>query len=230
MNELRGGAQLLSLKPFTLVCGHYGCGKTNLSLNLAVDLAKSGKQVSLVDLDIVNPYFRSSDYRRVAEGAGVRVIAPGYAGSTLDSPALPAEIFSVFESPGHVIFDVGGDDVGATALGRFAPKIQKIDYELLYVVNKYRPNTAEAAGAEELLREIEAASRLKATGVVNNSHLMVFTEAETIRASLPYAEQTARELGLPLRFTTAPENVAAALGDVENLYPVKIYVKTPWME
>ncbi len=230
MNELRGGTQLLSLKPFTLVCGHYGCGKTNLSLNLAVDLAKSGKQVSLVDLDIVNPYFRSSDYRRVAEEAGVRVIAPGYAGSTLDSPALPAEIFSVFESPGHVIFDVGGDDVGATALGRFAPKIQKIDYELLYVVNKYRPNTAEAAGAEELLREIEAASRLKATGVVNNSHLMGFTEAETIRASLPYAEQTARELGLPLRFTTAPENVAAALGDVENLYPVKIYVKTPWMD
>lgn len=221
---------MLSLKPFTLVCGHYGCGKTNLSLNLAVDLAKSGKQVSLVDLDIVNPYFRSSDYRRVAEGAGVRVIAPGYAGSTLDSPALPAEIFSVFESPGHVIFDVGGDDVGATALGRFAPKIQKIDYELLYVVNKYRPNTAEAAGAEELLREIEAASRLKATGVVNNSHLMGFTEAETIRTSLPYAEQTARELGLPLRFTTAPESVAAALGDVENLYPVKIYVKTPWME
>jgi hypothetical protein len=195
-----------------------------------VDLAKSGKQVSLVDLDIVNPYFRSSDYRRVAEEAGVRVIAPGYAGSTLDSPALPAEIFSVFEAPGHVIFDVGGDDVGATALGRFAPKIQKIDYELLYVVNKYRPNTAEAAGAEELLREIEAASRLKATGVVNNSHLMGFTEAETIRASLPYAEQTARELWLPLRFTTAPENVAAALGDVENLYPVKIYVKTPWMD
>ncbi len=221
---------MVELKPFTLICGHYGCGKTNLSLNLAVDLAKSGKQVSLVDLDIVNPYFRSSDFRAVAEEAGVRVIAPGYAGSTLDSPALPAEIFSVFESTGWVIFDVGGDDVGATALGRFAPKIAQKDYDLLYVVNKYRPITAEAAGAEELLREIEAASRLKATGVVNNSHLMQLTEPETIRAGVPYAEQTARELGLPLRFTTAPEAVAAELGDVENLYPVKIYVKTPWME
>lgn len=219
----------MDFKPFTLICGHYGCGKTNLSLNIAADIAAQGKKVSLVDLDIVNPYFRSSDYRNVAENAGVRLIAPGYAGSTLDSPALPAEIFSVFDSDGYVIFDVGGDDVGATALGRFAPKISRIDYDMLYVVNKYRPITADSASAAELLGEIEAASRLKATGVINNSHLMHLTTAETIRESLPYAGQTAEELNLPLRFTTAPESVSGELGDVDNLYEVKIYVKTPWM-
>ena len=216
------------VKPFTLICGHYGCGKTNLSLNIALDLAQRGEKVSLVDLDIVNPYFRSSDYRELAEKAGVRLIAPGYAGSTLDSPALPAEIFSVFDSDGYVLFDVGGDDVGATALGRFAPRISRMDYDMLYVVNRYRPITADAGSAEELLGEIEKASRLKATGVVNNSHLMGLTTEKTIMDAVEYGEQTARELGLPLRFTTAPETVAEKL-DINNIYPVKIYVKTPWM-
>lgn len=219
----------MDFKPFTLICGHYGCGKTNLSLNIAADIAARGEKVALVDLDIVNPYFRSSDYRDVAEKAGIRLIAPGYAGSTLDSPALPAEIFSVFDFDGFVIFDVGGDDVGATALGRFAPKISRIDYDMLYVVNKYRPITADSSSAAELLGEIESASRLKATGVINNSHLMHLTTAETVRDSIPYAKRTADELNLPLHFTTAPEGVSDGLSDIDNLYRVKIYVKTPWM-
>ena len=217
-----------TLNRITLVTGHYGCGKTNLSLNLALDFARRGEKVAVVDLDIVNPYFRSSDYDELLENAGVRLIAPRYARSALDVPSLPAEIYSVFDSiDGRVVIDVGGDDAGATALGRYASRFSGLDYTMLYVVNKFRPLTAESREAAELLGEIETASRLKATAVVNNSHLMGGTTEETILGSLDYAAESARLLGLPLLFTTAPRAIAETL-TVPDIYPVDIHVRTPW--
>jgi DhnA family fructose-bisphosphate aldolase class Ia len=143
-------------------------------------------------------------------------------------PSLPAEIYSVFDSiDGRVIIDVGGDDAGATALGRYAAKFAGLEYTMLYVVNKYRPLTAESGEAAELLGEIETASRLKATAVVNNSHLMGGTTAETILSSVEYAEEAARMLGLPLLFTTAPRAIADKL-TCPDIYPVDIHVRTPW--
>ena len=214
-------------KKFTIICGHYGCGKTNLSLNLAIDAAKAGRNVTLVDMDIVNPYFRSSEYIPLLKEHGISIIAPSFANTTLDTPSLSAEIYRVFDTEGDVIIDAGGDDAGATALGSFAPRICKIDYDMLYVVNHYRPLASEAGTASEILREIEAASRLHATGVVNNSHLKQFTTAETILDSVPFAEETAKALGLPLRFTTAPRDIAEGLR-VSGLYPIDIFVRTPW--
>ncbi|NMA37893.1 MAG: ParA family protein [Papillibacter sp.] len=227
MRQRKDGLNI-NFKPYTIICGHYGCGKTNLSLNIAFDLVSQGKSVTMVDLDIVNPYFRSSDYIDKLRESGIKMKAPGSSGTTLDMPALPAEIAATFDSGDYVLIDVGGDDAGATALGRFASKIKKLDYDLLYVINKYRPLTAESKAAAQLLSEIEAASRLKATGVVNNSHLMQFTDEETIVSTLPFAEETARALGLPLRFTTAPRDVAERL-KLDNIYPIDIHVKTPWM-
>ena len=219
---------LTTLNRITLVTGHYGCGKTNLSLNLALDFARRGEKCAVVDLDIVNPYFRSSDYDELLEKNGVRLIAPRYARSALDVPSLPAEIYSVFDSiDGRVIIDVGGDDAGATALGRYAAKFAGLEYTMLYVVNKYRPLTAESGEAAELLSEIETASRLKATAVVNNSHRMGGTAGETILSSVEYAEEAARMLGLPLLFTTAPRAIANKL-TCPDIYPVDIHVRTPW--
>lgn len=217
-----------SLKRITLVTGHYGCGKTNLSLNLALDFARRGVKCAVVDLDIVNPYFRSSDYDELLEANGIRLIAPRYARSALDVPSLPAEIYSVFDSiDGRVIIDVGGDDAGATALGRYAAKFAGLEYDMLYVVNKYRPLTAESGEAAEILTEIETASRLKATAVANNSHLMDGTTEDTVAGSLDYAADTAKLLGLPLLFTTAPRAMADKL-TVPDIYPVDIHVRTPW--
>ena len=220
---------------FTVVTGHYGSGKTNLSINLALDLAAFYDEVMLVDLDIVNPYFRSSDYTSMLAERGVRVISPTFAGTTLDTPSLSGAVSAAFDTTGAVIFDVGGDDVGATALGRYAKEIASIDHEMLYVINHYRNLTAEPAEAAALLAEIESACHLKATGVVNNSHLRDETTAQTVLHSLGFARDTAALLGLPLRFTTIPERLAAELsgmagaaGFVENAYPITIHVRTPW--
>ncbi len=217
-----------TLKRITLVTGHYGCGKTNLSLNLALDFARRGEKCAIVDLDIVNPYFRSSDYDELIESHGIRLIAPRYARSALDVPSLPAEIYSVFDSiDGRVIIDVGGDDAGATALGRYASKFASVEYDMIYVINKFRPLTSESGDAAALLSEIETASRLKATCIANNSHLMGGTDADTVLGSVGYAAETSKLLGLPLRFTTAPRAIADTL-TIPDVYPVDIHVRTPW--
>lgn len=221
-----------------MVTGHYGSGKTNLAVNLALDsLGGRFETVTLVDLDIVNPYFRSSDYGQQLEARGIHVVSPRFAGTTQDVPSLSAEVYSVFESEGAVIFDAGGDDVGATALGRFARSFDAIEYEMLYVINRYRNLTTTAQEAADLLREIEAASHLKATGIVNNSHLRDETTADTVLASLGFARETAGLLGLPLVCTTVPRRLAEQFSDVpgdpthvENAYPIEVYVRTPWEE
>jgi hypothetical protein len=220
---------------FTVITGHYGSGKTNLAINLALDLAATHDEVMLVDLDIVNPYFRSSDYTAMLEEHGVRVISPTFAGTTLDAPSLSAEVGAAFDCAGAVVFDAGGDDVGATALGRYAEEIKAIDHEMLYVINRYRNLTGSPAEAAQLLEEIEYASHLKATGVVNNSHLRDETTAATVLDSLGFARDTAALLGLPLLFTTIPARLAGefspepgAATHVENAYPIEIHVRTPW--
>lgn len=212
-----------------LLCGHYGCGKTNLSLNLAAEYAKEGR-VALVDLDVVNPYFRSSDYKEIPALAGVRVISPTSAGTTIDAPCLSPEIFAAFDG-GYdwVIFDVGGDDAGATSLGQFAARIREADadYEMLYVVNRYRAGVATPDAAAEILREIEAASRLKATGLVNNSHLCSTTTAEDVLSTAGYAREVASHCGLPL-VGTAVERRLLDGQDWEKPIAIDVIVSTPW--
>jgi hypothetical protein len=235
MREEPGVRRLPDIKPFVVVTGHYGSGKTNLSINLALDFARERGSATLVDLDVVNPYFRSSDYTAMLELAGVHVISPTFAGTTLDTPTLSAEVYSAFGSRGAVIIDVGGDDAGATALGRYSAEIGALDHDLLYVINRYRNLIATPAEAAALLTEIEAASHLKATGVVNNSHLRDETTAPTVLDSMPYARETAGLLGLPLVFSTVPVSLVAELCGmqdsplcIENAYPVEVYVRFPW--
>ncbi len=241
---MTGGGRWEPSAPVVVVVGHYGVGKTNLSLNLAFDARERGSAVALVDLDVVNPYFRSSDSRALLEERGVRLVAPVFAGTNLDGPSLSPEVPAAIEwaraAPGRVaVVDAGGDDAGATALGRFADAVAAGPYEMLYAVNRSRNLTQDPAGAAEVLREVEAASRLRATAVVNNTHLKGDTDLETIRRGIPFAEEVARASGLPLAFTTAPTALADALADRQNdrfrqtdggcgAYPVRVYVRTPW--
>ena len=216
----------------TVICGHYGCGKTNLTLNLALQAVETGKKVTVVDLDIVNPYFRSSEYRELLEQRGIRLIAPVFAGTTLDTPTLPPDIASIFEEDrGTVLVDAGGDDAGVTALGGLHERLEAAGYDMLYVINRYRVLSQTPEEAAELLREIERASRLTATGIVNNSHLGVETRLETLLEALPFAQQTARLTGLPLLGSTAPDFAVGGRESLpEGFYSIKRLVKFFWEE
>ena len=202
-------------KRITVICGHYGCGKTNLTLNLALEAAGEGQPVTVVDLDIVNPYFRSSEYGELLGEKGVRLIAPVFANTTLDTPTLPPELYSIFEpQAGRVFIDAGGDDAGVTALGGLHGQLEETGYQMLYVINRYRVLSQTPEEAAALLQEIEAASRLKATALVNNSHLGVETRLDTLLGGLDFARKTAQLTGLPLLYSTAPD---FALRDGETL-------------
>ena len=230
----------MALRPITLVVGHYGVGKTNLSINLAVDLAAEGKQVTVVDLDIVNPYFRASEQRRLLEERGIELIAPVFAeaGSSLDVPSLTGKISPAIELASEeraVIIDVGGDDAGSVAVGRYARFICERDYAMLAVLNRFRNLVQDPVDAVENLREIETASRLAATAVVDNSHLKSVTDSDTIRLGVDYAGKVAAASGLPLVAVTAPNHLVEVSGahlesfvKSEQLYPITMYVRTPW--
>lgn len=230
-------------KRITVVCGHYGCGKTNLSINLALELAReieeSPKQegmlweVTLLDMDIVNPYFRSSEYGELLSRHSIRLISPVFAGSTLDVPTLPPEMYAAFANErAHVIMDAGGDDAGITALGSIRTPIMETEYQMIYVINKYRILSQTPEQAVTLLKEIEEASGLKATAIVNNSHLGVETTLETVEASMDFAQQTAELCGLPLLYHTVPDfavkdrNIPKALSG--KLKVIGRYVQFPW--
>ena len=218
-----------SRQRITIICGHYGCGKTNLTLNLALERAALGQPVTVVDLDIVNPYFRSSEYRGLLEGRGVRLIAPVFAGTTLDTPILPPEVSSIFdEAAGQVFIDAGGDDAGVTALGGLHARLEESGYSMLYVVNRYRALSQTAEEAAALLGEIEHACRLRATGMVNNSHLGVETKLADLERALPFAQEAARLTGLPLLYSTAPDFALQGQPLPEGFRQVSRLVRFAW--
>lgn len=219
------------LKDFIVVTGHYGCGKTNFSINLALERAERGRKVTLVDMDLVNPYFRTSDYRDMLEAKGIEVIAPVFGHTNLDIPSLPAAMYGIFDSKDVVLVDVGGDDVGSTVLGRFRPKFAEVDFDMLYVVNKFRNLTSEPEDAVEIMNEIQAVSGLKCTHIVNNSHLMNETDSGILREGVEFARKVSDITGLPLYCNTIRRDLYTSMcaGDVpEPAYPVDIFVKTNW--
>lgn len=192
----------------TVIAGHFGCGKTNIAVNLALALAEEGKKCCLVDLDIVNPYFRSADNEKQLKEAGVRPILPEFANTNVDIPSLPKEYGSVFVTDECAVIDVGGDGDGATALGVHSDKYESCGYSMYYVYNYYRPYISDPRAAAEMLREIEKASRMRFCGIINNSNLGAETTREDVEASFASCEELCRLTGLPLAAVTAfPENL-----------------------
>lgn len=206
----------MNTKRLTLFAGHYGSGKTNIAVNYAIKLAEEGKKVCIADLDIVNPYFRTKDSEEELKAHGIDLISPQYANTNVDLPALPAESYRLVQDRSiYGIMDIGGDDRGAYALGRFVSAIKEEgDYEMVFVANRYRPLTATVDGAIEIMREIEAACGLSFTCIVNNSNLGELTTAETVTDSYPYINELCERTGLPLWTHTAVKEVAEKLTGV----------------
>lgn len=213
-------------KRLTLFAGHYGSGKTNIAVNYALRLAKDHKQVCIADLDIVNPYFRTKDSEKELSEAGISLISPQYANSNVDLPALPAESYRLVQDKSvYGIMDIGGDDRGAYALGRYANAIKtENNYRMAFVLNCYRPLTSTVEDAIEIMREIEAAAGLQFTCIVNNSNLGPETTAEIVCESVKFAEELSRKTGLEIWMHTAMSSVADQLSEL-NVMPLTLQKK-----
>ncbi len=233
---MKGGCGYVQAKKITIITGHYGCGKTNFAVNLALWLAREGKPVTVVDLDIVNPYFRTADFGPLFEKNGITLAASIYANTSLDIPAITFDLERMAYEPGYLIVDVGGDDAGAIGLGRYAEAFSayQSDCNLWYVVNRYRYLTQTPEQALTLMYEIENTSRMKHTGIVNNSNLGAETTAETVLAARDYAQKAAAAANLPLVGTLVPDWITLPEGTLdaehEPILPVKRFVRAIWEE
>ena len=214
----------------SIVTGHYGTGKTEFAVNLALQLAALDHKVMVADLDIVNPYFRSRERKALFQEAGIRLISSSQAGSDADVPALPAELLTILENRDITgVLDIGGDPVGARVLARFNDKIITEDYQLIYVLNANRPEVRSPEAAIAYLRGIEATTSLTCTGIVNNTHLCGETTAEEIRKGARLAEAVSRETGIPVLCHVAEERFVPELSDLsEPVFPITIQMKKPW--
>ena len=213
-------------KRLTLFAGHYGSGKTNIAVNYALHLARKGQKVCIADLDIVNPYFRTKDSAEELSAAGIDLISPRFANTNVDLPALPAESYRLVQDKStYGIMDIGGDDRGAYALGRFADAIKaENDYRMAFVLNCYRPLTSTVDDAIEIMREIEAACGIQFTCIVNNSNIGRETTREAFLDSLGFAEALSEKTGLPIWLHTVEERLAAEIADIPVM-PLKLQKK-----
>lgn len=214
-----------------IVTGHYGSGKTEFALNLAMNLKKEGKKVSICDLDIVNPYFRTNDARNLLEENDIKVISSQFANTNVDIPVLPGEVLSVFtDKDRYKIFDVGGDDDGAIALGTYYNYISKEPYNMYYVVNTLRPMTSTAEQIAEMARNIEYASRLKITSIINNTNISYLTTEKNIIESVKTVDKAAKMLGVDVLYISGKKEILDNLP--ENLknkrFNLDIYLKMPF--
>lgn len=219
---------------YCIFAGNYGSGKTELSLNLAMRMAQMGKKTALCDLDIVNPYFRSSEHEKMLEDKGIRVIKPPYANTGVDVPALAAEVKSAFEYD-FAVFDAGGDPVGAKALGAYRDDFERDRDKtmFLYVVNARRPLQLTALEVVDMLNQIEANARLRADGLVNNTNLARETTWEDLEYGTQVCWEVAQATGVPLSFTSGVPEVLKQFeehGFEGEFFPLKIYTRPDWMD
>ena len=218
----------MQYKRITLFAGHYGSGKTNIAVNYAMHLKREGLPVAIADLDIVNPYFRTKDSSEELKALGIDIISSDFANTNVDLPALPREVYVLTSDKSlYAVMDIGGDDRGATALGRYTPDIlAENNYEMIYVANCYRPLTRTPEDALEVMREIELASGIPFTSIVNNSNIGNLTTPEDVLASRTFVEKLSDLSGLPVLMTTAAGGVAEGLaGKMDNVFPLKLQKK-----
>lgn len=216
-----------------VLVGNYGSGKTEISLNLALKLARRGEKVTLVDLDIVNPYFRSSERTELLEKEGVKVYAPSFAMSTVDVPSLPADIQAVFaDKSRRVIFDVGGDDTGAAALGQYKPYFDQDDVEVLFVVNAFRPLSGDADSVCDLMLRVAGRSRLSPTAVINNANVAWETEESNLVRGEELLREVSTRMNLPIGYLCAKQDILDKLPDhlSGERIAIDILMRPEWME
>ncbi|RJE46876.1 MULTISPECIES: hypothetical protein [unclassified Dehalobacter] len=208
----------------TIFAGHYGSGKTSVAVNYALWLKKSHQKVIIADLDIVNPYFRTKDSAQMLKRSEIKLISSDYANSNVDIPAVPGEINAIFdERDAYAVIDVGGDDRGAYALGRYYEQLHRTDAAAYIVVNMYRPLSRDAEATIKIKYEIEAAARIEFSGIINNSNLGNATTASDVMDSLPYAEQISERTGLPIVMTTVQRSLAPGLAsNIQNIFPIDL--------
>ena len=228
----------MSKKMYVLI-GNYGSGKTELALNFAIGAAARGERTELLDLDMVNTYFRLTEPGRLMRMKDIRVVSPNFTNSSVETLSLPAEVQSAFAMDWDtVVFDVGGDAVGSTALGRYHQDFEALDpanLQVLNVVNIRRPLSGTVENIIRLQEEMEVHSRLKITGMINNTNLAQVTTPEELRDGYEMIRQVSEKTGVPVLYTSGKKamlDLFLAEGHdpryIGTPFPIDTYMARDW--
>ena len=220
-------------KRINIFTGHFGSGKTEVAVNYALKLAEANYKTAIVDFDIVNPYFRTADAKEELEKNNIWVILPMYANTNVDVPAIPSEIYSLFQKKEYkAVLDVGGDDLGAKAVSRFKEEILSDDYEMFFVINTRRGMTDTPEKILEMIALVEDSANIKVTRLINNSNLLEETTPEIILEGNRIISQVSEKLGIPLSITAGLERVISRLESSRlsgsELLPLRKQIHLPW--
>ena len=199
------GIGAVQLNGLVVIVGNYGSGKTEVTINLAIDRKNAGIQVKVADLDLVNPYFRTRAAAGLLEEMGIEIALPPRTLLNADLPILSPMIAGLIRRPGELaIFDVGGDDAGATVLAALADAFQGKHYHMLQVINPMRPYTDTVEGCMETCHRIESASGMTVNGLIGNANLIHSTTPQDIIRGYEFISRVSQESRVPLNFITAP--------------------------
>jgi energy-coupling factor transporter ATP-binding protein EcfA2 len=222
----------IRLQGIVVIVGNYGSGKTEVAINLALACRQTEGPVRVVDLDLVNPYFRTREARALLQANKVDIVLPPTPYLHADLPIVTPAVAGAIRQPGPLtILDVGGDDAGATVLASLADAFRGQSVEMLQVINPHRPLTDTVAGCLAMRAQIEAASHLTVTGWIGNAHMMEATSVDTVRAGYRFASEVSHASGLPLAFITAPKGL---MGDLTDdvfgcpVLPIQRRLTLPW--
>ncbi len=216
----------------TIVTGHFGSGKTEFAINYALEAKKARDQVAIVDLDIINMYFRLRENKEFLEGQGIECISSLVEGNSLDIPALDPAILRPLENKAYkLIIDVGGNPSGARALGRYANLINRETYEHIFVLNRNRPETKDLESALEFIKSIEETSKTRITALVNNTHMLRDTDVEDIYYGDDLAGQLSEKLNIPVKYTVVRKDLIGKLNKKTHgeIMAIDLYFRQDWM-
>lgn len=219
-------------KRVRIVIGHYGSGKTEFSVNYAAKLAQNNKKAMLVDLDVINLYFRSREKAKELESMGVRVIGGAIDANAIDIPTIPAEVVVAFEDESYeAVLDVGGDPDGTRTLGRYVNYLTEGNYDMFFVLNANRPETQTVEKAIEYMIKIQDVARAKITGIVNNTHMLKSTSIDDVLKGYDLSLKISEKTGVPLRYNVVLKDLASQLPqDLEGeIFPIELYMREEWM-
>ena len=224
----------INLNGLVVIVGNYGSGKTEVSINLAVNRKRAGLDVGIADLDLVNPYFRTREARTTLTNLGIKVILPPEQYLHADLPVLSPTIAGMIRDSGDLmILDVGGDDAGAMVLSALADAFKGKRVNMLQVVNPLRPQTSTVSGCLTMRNEIEKAAQLTITGLIGNANLIDETSAEDIYSGYEFVETVSQESGLPLEFITVSQELLQKI-DMKRfscaVLPIARQLVPPWLK
>lgn len=224
------GRDWIDAARLTVLVGHFGSGKTEVAVNIAMELGKRGYVFSLADLDVVDPYFRSRDRKDILEQAGGRLIASSQAHMDADLPSMPPDVSVLFDNLDmYGVLDIGGDPSGARVLARYRQQLKNCQARVLCVVNGNRPLSDTPEKAAAYIERIEKAAGMSIDGLINNTHCCQLTELNDIRAGAALTEDVSACTGIPVICHAVPEWLAVQASEfIHPVFPMKLYMKKPW--